>query len=328
MLFSNARQALFVKLKSAVTISDASETDSPYFDSCSLTGIPPHIKLCVGQERIIRTFESSFENYHSMMIAELDRRELGGGLSLNLIRDAILRPLEERIGRMGERLDNIGESTSTASNSDNIGGGLPLSNIFIWARDTSDIDRPCPEDFKLPSSLPPLHAWQMWHRGVDVKNDKRVRPLKLVRPKDYPGGDRTYKKFRKLCQKMDEACLPPIQGTPSNAQLTEIYQRLKDSRFKHILLPATTAKGRNRTRHNEATWLRTINEFEKRERERKKNNLPPSFPQDYPNSRTTAAAPVDINPRPRQRRRLENSSPLMNLANTAAASQSLSRIFS
>ena len=116
-----------------------------------------------------------------------------------------------------------------------------------------------------------------------------------MRPKDHPGSVRTYKKIRKLCQKLDNACLPSIEGTLSSDQLTELYQRLKDSRFKHILLPDITAKGRIRTLQNEATWLRTINEFENPKREQKKNNLPPSIPQDRTIAETTNDSRDDIN---------------------------------
>ena len=71
----------------SVSFTHLSDHQNKHYDFNSITGIPPYIQVLVGQDYIIHDMKSNFTSYHDKMVNELNRREFGNGLTIDLICD-------------------------------------------------------------------------------------------------------------------------------------------------------------------------------------------------------------------------------------------------
>jgi len=271
-LFNN--DPLILKLKAATKISHAWET-CKFWDIGTMTGIPAHIVTYVNQERIIHNMNEKFNEYADMLVKELDKRQMGGNLSIELIRNEFTNPLTERLEQLGMLVDNIQKQGASgyavsAQGTGGTGGSPQLDGYYLWDRDNKPTPRCVPEDFSLDPAISPLLMWQHWHHGLTLSGNRRVRPLKDVPTVDYPSKPRrTYQRMKAFCRAID-SCTGVLNLPSSIADITAAYNsHVEMLREEGILLPAVTNKGRKRSR-NENGWNYIAHQFEKQRAKRKR----------------------------------------------------------
>lgn len=211
----------------------------------------------------------------NMLVKELDKRQMGGNLSIELIRNEFTNPLTERQEQLGVLVDNIQRQgvsgyAVSAQGTGGTGGSLQLDGYYLWDRDDKPTPRCVPEDFSLDPAISPLLMWQHWHHGLTLSGNRRVRPLKDVPTVDYLSKPRrTYQRMKSFCRAIDSCT--GVETLPSSiADITAVYNSRVDMlREEGILLPAVTNKGRKRSR-NENGWNYIAHQFEKQRAKRKR----------------------------------------------------------
>ena len=109
-------------------------------------------------KKIINTNFAEVKNYFR---EELDKRQMGGGLTFELIEDRISRPILDELANLKVSLDKR-QVPSDDSNEPNT---MPT---FHWSSDTTPFPHLLPEDYIFPTTIhhPPLAMWKQWHHGA------------------------------------------------------------------------------------------------------------------------------------------------------------------
>ena len=241
------------------------------WDSCTfwepgcLTGIPSHIVTYVNQERIITTFTGQFNLFADALRKDLDQRQMGGNLSIEIIKEHFTKPLTDRMTAI-ETLFTANSENAEVSTVRQLQGGGPshtsVESFFMWKHDSHCVPRRLPEDFRLDPAITPILMWHQWHLGLVLKDNRVIQPLKLLPAKDYPHTRRTYDRMKKFCKAIDTNT--GVIGGESVAALTALFNQKKPSLVeKGILLPTNTPVGRRRTREGELGWNYVATKWEK-----------------------------------------------------------------
>jgi len=93
------------KLVEATSKSHASD-DSPSYDAADLTGIPTHVVDYVHHEKASKKIDLKFNEYFTLLIKELDKREMGGNMTMELIQESIQNPLKAELASMRQEMQN------------------------------------------------------------------------------------------------------------------------------------------------------------------------------------------------------------------------------
>jgi hypothetical protein len=241
----------------------------PFWTGGSLTGIPPHIKIFVNQQVMMDKMNERFDRHEALMINEMDKRAIGGHVSVDMMQERVTKPLEERLNAMNATLMEL-KSNHVLTN--DIQGGShqhSLNGFYLWKSDNGKIPHLLPDDFKLNASIPPLLIWHQWHLGQTIQGQRKLPALKCVTPKDYAHGRRIFMRMRLFCKSIDDIC-KPSQSDMSMPILTRIFNSKKnDLVVASVLLAAETSTGRKRTR-DENGWNYIASIYEKMSTAKKK----------------------------------------------------------
>lgn len=247
------------RLRRAVTIVHPWD-DSKYFDVSNLSGIPAHIVNYVNHEKLTRDIHLRFNEYATLLKTELDKRQMGGNMTMELIHDKISAPLLEQILLLKETVEKSIVRTREEEN----GSEQEEQPVFYWSEEPL-IPRFLPENFELCGSIPPLLIWQQWHHGLTVGGGIAVGGLKHIRPKHNPAKKNTanyriFNRMRSYCKKLDEVL--GVKNTPTHAELGTLFNsNAQLLRENNLLLPIETPKGKKRKR-NENGWDYIARNFE------------------------------------------------------------------
>ena len=134
-----------IRLRNAATIAHAWEEDSKYYDVTNLTGIPAHIVNYVNHEKLSEKIDSKFHQYEKLVKDELDKRQMGGGSSFELLESQISKPILDQLSAL--KLPSITELRAwgfvlqvmllTCLNSN----GTIIQNQFLVSRQKRKRDR-------------------------------------------------------------------------------------------------------------------------------------------------------------------------------------------
>ena len=254
-LFKLDRDERLKRLRNATTIAHAWDEDSKYYDVANLTGIPPHIVNYVNHEKLSEKIDSKFQQYEKLVTDELDKRQMGGGLTFELIEGRISKPILEELSALKNAIINRTDGPAPARNI----VGMPK---FQWESDTKQIPRLLPENYVLPTKIHPLAMWQQWHHGASFKDGIAVGPLKEIESSNCPKKfQRSFCLMRKFCKALDST-----SGVSGSESVAELGVAFKDNGAKlrglGVLLPETTPTNRSRTR-NENGWCYIACQWEK-----------------------------------------------------------------
>lgn len=210
---------------------------------------------------------------------ELDIRSIGGGeLTVDLIRREIsswgqnqnLSILDE-IKTISNRLGTMESSaTHNPMSTDDQVNGLRLSGLYKWKDDgVNDEGHLLPEEFRIPKKMTLINLWHKWHHSFEWEDDCRsrkyqIRPLKVLKAKDYPWDKRTFARVRKMCKLLDEACdIVATRQNPDVSTLNELFH--SNQVIASTILPLSVTKSnRKRTREAEFMWGTVAREYEAR----------------------------------------------------------------
>ena len=250
------------KLEAATKFSHAWD-ECEYYDPTNLTGIPAHVMIFVNHEKLSKQVDEKFGSHSEWLTKELDKRQMGGNMTMELIQESFVAPLADQIKMLGNKMD--------AMKKNSVNGGEAIDDsipTFHWNSDGPNTPRHLPQDFQLATAITPLTIWQQWHHGLTFSGGIAVGPLKKIPAKDCPGASKTtgcYRSFlrmKKFCKLLDTTV--GISGNESVAELGVLYQanigKLRDA---GILLPTQTPTGRKRKR-NENSWNYIANKYEQR----------------------------------------------------------------
>lgn len=238
-----------------MTISHAWEDDTLY-DVANLTGIPAHIVNYVNHEKMSIKMDRKFEEQNNKIVKELDRREMGAGMTFELIEDRISKPMLAEFKALKAAMIENKEASDGVTDSK-----MPS---FTWTIDgPSNIPRLLPENYVLPTKIHPTAIWNQWHHGASFENSISVGPLKHIEPKHCPEKfRRRFCLMRKFCKALDGAS--GVIGGESIAELGVAFaDNSKTFRELGILLPENTPTNRRRSR-DENGWCYIAQNWEKK----------------------------------------------------------------
>ena len=244
-----------LRAKAASKISHAWENDE-FFDSSILTGVPSHIVTYVNQARLEAKLDMKFDEYSTNLEEQLDKRQMGGNLTMELIHEAITNPIREQLQSMTTQIQQ-NQPPSVTNQSDDI-------LAWTWDGDHPGVIRRLPQDFCLNPSISPLLIMHQWHHGLSLPDGTQIGALKSISPKDCPKKHRrTFQRMRKFCSNIDSQL--NFNNTPSMDILNSTFHSNHDELVRvGILLQPRTAVGRKRTR-NENGWNYVAHQFEMRQ---------------------------------------------------------------
>ena len=257
-LFTIDRDERLCKIKNGTTVVHAWDDDCPYYDLANLTGIPSHVAILVEHQKTKQLINTNFSEIKTYVTEELDKRQMGGGLTFELIEQRISRPILDELANLKGSLHVM---ASADSSSQNDRSSLPT---FQWSSDDNTnfpIPRLLPENYVLPTTIHPLAMWRQWHHGASFKDGIAVGPLKRIEasncPKKFRRRFELLKKFNKQLDKTSG-----VSGNESIAELGKIYQA-NETKWQEmgILLPKKTPTKRKRSR-NENSWCYIAKQWE------------------------------------------------------------------
>jgi len=247
---------LISRVRAATKICHAWDESSEYFDVACLTGIPSHIITYVNQEKLSKQIDIKFNEYATTLVSELDKRQMGGNMMMELIKNSITDPLK---GEM-EAIRRMVRVIASGDNANNTNRQRTNATVFRWISDSTYEPRLLPEYFQLNTAITPLSIWQQWHHGLTLPDKSIIGPLKDIKAshcKCPPGQkrqhhNRTYLRMTRFCKALDAAS--ETVSCFTRADLARIFDtNMETFREKGILLPSTTPVGRKRKR-NENGW--------------------------------------------------------------------------
>ena len=59
------------------------EENNKHYDVTHPTGIPPHVVNFVNHDKVTNQINTKFANYEKLLTEELDKRQMGGVMSMN-----------------------------------------------------------------------------------------------------------------------------------------------------------------------------------------------------------------------------------------------------
>ena len=250
------------KLEAATKFSHAWD-ECEYYDPTNLTGIPAHVMIFVNHEKLSKQVDEKFGSHSEWLTKELDKRQMGGNMTMELIQESFVAPLADQIKMLGNKMD--------AMKKNSVNGGEAIDDsipTFHWNSDGPNTPRHLPQDFQLATAITPLTIWQQWHHGLTFSGGIAVGPLKKIPAKDCPGASKTtgcyhsFLRMKKFCKLLDMTV--GISGNESVAELGVIYQaNIGKLRDVGILLPTQTPTGRIQKR-NENSWNYIAYKYEQR----------------------------------------------------------------
>jgi hypothetical protein len=124
-------------------------------------------------------------------------------------------------------------------------------------------------EFRIPKKMTLINLWHKWHHSFEWEDDSRsrkyqIRPLKILKAKDYPWDKRTFARVRKICKLLDEACgIVVTRQNPDVSTLNELFH--SNQVIASTILPlSVTNSNRKRTREAEFMWGTVAREYEAR----------------------------------------------------------------
>ena len=244
------------RAKAASKVSHAWEGDK-YFDSSILTGVPSHIVTYVNQQRLEAKLDIKFNEYSTNLEEQLDKRQMGGNLTMDLIHEVITNPIKEQLEAIATQIQQPQPPSGT-----NQSDALP---DWTWDDDKNPgVRHQLPQDFSLNHCISPLLILQQWHHGLTLPDGTQIGPLKNISPKDCPKKQRrTFQRMRRFCRSIDSQL--NLNDASSLDDLNSTFHAHQDQLVqKGILLQPRTVIGRKRTR-NENGWNYIAHQFEKRQ---------------------------------------------------------------
>ena len=254
-LFTIDRNARLLKIKQATIIVHAWEDKSQHFDLANLTGIPSHVTILVEHEKTKKIINSNFVDMRNYVREELDKRQMGGGMTFELIEQRISGPILEKLANVQASL----ERRVPLDNSSNEPNAMPE---FRWMSDTRPVPRLLPEDYILPTTIHPLAMWKQWHHGASFQDGIAVGPLKNIETTNCPKKfERRFELMKKFFKELDKTS--GVSGNETIAELGKIFDANKTKwQDLGILLPGKTPTNRTRSR-NENGWCYNAGQWEK-----------------------------------------------------------------
>jgi hypothetical protein len=268
---------------------------SKYWTS-AITGIPPHVQTYISLEEIKRKIDERCNGVEVMIDEkcsrieqrfreELDIRSIGGGeLTVDLIRREISSwgqnqnsSIIDEIKAISNRLGNMESSAShNPMSTDEQVNGLRLSGLYKWKDDgVNDEGHLLPEEFRIPKKMTLINLWHKWHHSFEWEDDSRsrkyqIRPLKILKAKDYPWDKRMFARVRKMCKLLDEACgIVATRQNPDISTLNELFH--SNQVIASTIHPlSVTNSNRKRTREAEFMWGTVAREYEARNTKRRR----------------------------------------------------------
>jgi hypothetical protein len=251
--------AIINKVKIATKICHAWD-HCKYFDAANLPGVPSHIVTYVNQQKLEGHIDLKFNEYSTMLKSELDKRQMGGNMTMELIQDTITGPLNVQLEALNNSINAI--KTQGILNPEGEAQPPGMGTFWIWSSDNKTVPRMLPENFKLNPAISPPLVWQQWHHGLTMPDGKDIGPLKGIEPKHCPEKHRRmYKRMKRFCIVLDTATNMDQSESAGKLALT-FDQNQSILREKGILLPPQTVVGRKRTR-NENGWNNIADRYER-----------------------------------------------------------------
>ena len=164
-----------------IRLAHAWEEDSKYYDVTNLTSIPAHIVNYVNHEKLSEKIDSKFHQYEKLVKDELDKCQMGGGLSFELLESQISKPILDQLSALKTTIDNRAEGLGVRA-----AGDVADMPEFKWDSDSKPIPRLLPEHYILPTKIHPLAMWQQWHHGASFNDGIAVGPLKMIERLNCP----------------------------------------------------------------------------------------------------------------------------------------------
>ena len=242
-------------VRAATKICHAWDESTEYFDVACLTGIPSHIITYVNQEKLSNQIDIKFNEYATTLVSELDKRQMGSNMTMELIKNSITEPLKDEMEAIRRMVRVI-----ASGDNDNTNPQRTNATVFRWVSDSTYEPRLLPEYFELNRAITPLSIWQQWHHGLTLPDKSIIGPLKDIKashckcPAHHKrqNHNRTYLRMTRFCKALDAAS--ETVSCFTRADLARIFHtNMEAFREKGILLPLTTPVGRKRKR-NENGW--------------------------------------------------------------------------
>ena len=149
---------ILAKLHQSVKVTHAWET-CRYFPAHNLTGIPSHVIIFVEQEKLSHKLDVKFNEYATKMREDLDERQMGGHLTMDLIQKKITNPLLEEMNSVKAALANLRPVVNSSCRAVDTDGGTGTP-FFTWNED-KNVGHLLPECFNINSICTPLQIWVM-----------------------------------------------------------------------------------------------------------------------------------------------------------------------
>lgn len=254
-----------------------------YWEYGNLTGIPAHTCIMVEQRKFIELMVSYgtmvqkgmqgavHECVHGI-IDELNKRNIGGGsLTMDMIQDTLLLPLQNQMKDLKDALIRIqtGEADSTSMHQEEH-NSLPSTSSsdvpwFKWSGPDGDDQRRLPENFKLCTNITLKQMWKMWH--LPHRTHEHMLPaFKHCTSHDF--SSKTQKRYfghlRLIMENIDDKVgMSNLNCTLDYGTLDQLFDTTEAIKID-IMPTMNTSTGRKRRNTNKNGWLYLSTEYAKR----------------------------------------------------------------
>ena len=200
--------------------------------------------------------------------------ECGGSLTMDMIQDTLLLPLQNQMTDLKDALIRLQTGHATSDSSCNqLGTNHSLTQSsnsdipwFKWSgQKDGDDHRRLPENFKLCTNVTLKQMWKMWH--LPHRTSEQMLPaIKFCTSHDF--SSKTQKRYfghlRGIMEKVDDKVgHSNLTGALDYETLDLLFD--KTEAIKNDIMPAVnTATGRKRRNINKNGWLYLATEYAKR----------------------------------------------------------------
>ena len=150
-------QDIILQAKDCCAILCAQESDN-YFPVSLYTGIPLYIITCVSQEKLCRKLDSKFEDYSANLIDELDKRQIGGNFTIELIHNGIISPIQEQLKALVTQVNDIQQPSHDVEGE--------TCDTRTWRNEETIVRHQLLQDFVLNKCISSLQIMQLRHLGL------------------------------------------------------------------------------------------------------------------------------------------------------------------
>jgi hypothetical protein len=257
-----------------------------YWEYGTLTGIPAHTCIMVEQRKCIelmvsygtmvqKGMQGAMQDCVSGIINnELNKRNLGGGsLTMDMIQDTLLLPLQNQMKDLKDALIRIQtgqgatDGTSMHHGANNSLPSTSNSDVpwFKWSGQDGDDQRRLPENFKLCTNITLKQMWKMWHLPHRT-NEHMLPAFKHCTSHDF--SSKTQKRYfghlRLIMDNIDDKVgHSNLNCTLDYGNLDQLFDTTEA--IKNDIMPAVdTSTSRKKRNTNKNGWLYLSTEYAKR----------------------------------------------------------------